>query len=929
MIINMASKQELSVSITNKNALKDKIHEIHNFIRNSGAGYGTTALKIFNLIYGLKRIEEFNLIDKLNLKRPECEFSHLIKIAKSDDVKKDEIILELLTNDILNNINKSSIRHILFYEIPTNIKGSIYTQLILEVDIISKIEKTSNVLLSGKVYEYFIGRDRSAISELGAYFTDRHITNFIFNKIKIDKFGTFIDPFAGSGGFTVEYMNYINSNYPKINWTTEINNIYHYDINDDVIKSAGLEFFCLSNGNIVPIDNLKVENSFKNDFSNRKFNYVISNPPYGGDKVIKNQEQLKRDKIKNYIKELLKQETDNDIKAKRNKQLKEIEELNKFDKIRSDKLQVNKDSCSKRIKAFCKEYCLDAKDKEACSLILLMDLLESDGICCGVLKEGVFFDSKYSKIRKVLIDKYNVTDIISVPADQFENTTTKTSIIIFKNTEEKTTEIIFSELIVNKFQDDKFEEDEEGNIIISEYKDDIYSIDNPIISTVSVDEIKEKSYSLNYKDYDKKELICGNDYKLVKLGDICEINNKSKRLASFQNEFGKYNYYSSGNKILKCDEADFNDNLYIIIGHSGNGCLFLDNLFSTLITNHVLYGKNKYITKYIYLYLKYFYNQFYNKCYKGSTVKNTSNQEILNYIIAIPKTEDKLNEIVNKISIPFDRKKENEDKLKELKETIKNKIIHITENEECEEVELGSICDLKDGYDFYRDEMDNRKYYIEGENLPLLKINSNEITDYIKINDKYKHFIVNKGDLIIGTKGSCGKIRKNNIKQAYYKHGLLKFINIKVNNDYLYNLLQILLDDNLINNLTTKSVLSNLKKSNLQQLKIKIPKDKSLITALEPLFNEVDELEELIENDEKIFKEYLEELAKDAIISNDTPKINNYEIDEVEEVDEKQSIEKELSEMTIQELKNKCKELNIKGYSKLKKEELIEAIHKN
>jgi hypothetical protein len=70
-------------------------------------------------------------------------------------------------------------------------------------------------------------------------------------------------------------------------------------------------------------------------------------------------------------------------------------------------------------------------------------------------------------------------------------------------------------------------------------------------------------------------------------------------------------------------------------------------------------------------------------------------------------------------------------------------------------------------------------------------------------------------------------------------------------------------------------------------------------------------------------------LAKDAIISNDTPKINNYEINEVEEVDEKQSIEKELSEMTIQELKNKCKELNIKGYSKLKKEELIDAIQKN
>jgi type I restriction-modification system DNA methylase subunit len=909
----MASKQELSVSITNKNALKDKIHEIHNFIRNSGAGYGTTALKIFNLIYGLKRIEEFNLIDKLNLKRPECEFSHLVKIAKSDDVKKDEIILELLTKDILNNINESSIRHILFYEIPTNIKGSIYTQLILEVDIISKIEKTSNVLLSGKVYEYFIGRDRSAISELGAYFTDRHITNFIFNKIKIDKFGTFIDPFAGSGGFTVEYMNYINSNYPKIDWTTEINNIYHYDINDDVIKSAGLEFFCLSNGNIVPIDNLKVENSFKNDFSNRKFNYVISNPPYGGDKVIKNQEQLKRDKIKNHIKELLKQETDNDIKAKRNKQLKEIEELNKFDKIRSDKLQVNKDSCSKRIRAFCKEYCLDAKDKEACSLILLMDLIEINGICCGVLKEGVFFDSKYSKIRKVLIDNYNVTDIISVPADQFENTTTKTSIIIFKNTEEKTTEITFSELIVNKFQDDKFEEDEEGNIIISEYKDDIYSIDNPIISTVNVDEIKEKSYSLNYKDYDKKELICGNDYKLVKLGDICEYLPKSKRPASFASEDGIYNFYTSSEVIKKCNEADYNEEV-ILIGDGGESCIhYINNKYSC--SSHmfrIIYKNNN--TKYLYFILTNLWNNIILKM-TGSTIKNISKELLSNIQIPIQKTEEKLNEIVNKISIPFDRKRNNQNKLKELTETIKNKIIYITENEECEEVELGSVCEfIKTGKN---KPPDNKKgslypYYGTGEITGY--------TDYYLFDGEY---------ILIARNGTIGNCFLVNCKFYPSDHIFIIKNNIELINNIKVLYYLILLNTKYLIDKSNGSVIKGINKSNLEKLKIKIPKNKSLISALEPLFNEVDELEELIENDEKLFKEYLEELAKDAIISNDAPKITNYEIDEVEEVDEKQSIEKELSEMTIQELKNKCKELNIKGYSKLKKEELIDAIQKN
>lgn len=46
---------------------------------------------------------------------------------------------------------------------------------------------------------------------------------------------------------------------------------------------------------------------------------------------------------------------------------------------------------------------------------------------------------------------YNVREVISVPSDQFENTSTKTSILIFDNTEEKTNKIIFRNLMVNKY----------------------------------------------------------------------------------------------------------------------------------------------------------------------------------------------------------------------------------------------------------------------------------------------------------------------------------------------------------------------------------------------------------------------------------------------------------------------------------------------
>ena len=65
---------EVNNNVSNKEALKDKIHEIHNYLRNNGAGYGMNALKVFNLLYGLKKIEEKNLLDKVNLKRPDCKW---------------------------------------------------------------------------------------------------------------------------------------------------------------------------------------------------------------------------------------------------------------------------------------------------------------------------------------------------------------------------------------------------------------------------------------------------------------------------------------------------------------------------------------------------------------------------------------------------------------------------------------------------------------------------------------------------------------------------------------------------------------------------------------------------------------------------------------------------------------------------------------
>jgi type I restriction-modification system DNA methylase subunit len=336
-------------------------------------------------------------------------------------------LAELILNNILTAIYRSDINDLLFYEIPKNIKSDVFTYLIKQIDKITMIENKCNVLLSGKIYEYFIGRDDSAISELGAYFTDRHIVEYIIKKLNPSlnsgKVPSMVDMFGGSGGFTTGYINFLNDKYESINWQTEINNISHFDMNEDVIKSAGLEFFCLT-GVLPNMNNLKYKNSFTDEFNGQKYHYPLTNPPYGGDKNNKSENQIKREKIKKYIKNELVKCTDEKTIDKRTRQLKNLEKLEKLEKKEQDKTKVSVSECSARIQKFANEHQLKGNDKESCSLMLLMDILEFGGTAIGVLKEGVFFNKTYKDIRKCLVQNYNVREVISVPADQFENTKT-------------------------------------------------------------------------------------------------------------------------------------------------------------------------------------------------------------------------------------------------------------------------------------------------------------------------------------------------------------------------------------------------------------------------------------------------------------------------------------------------------------------------
>jgi type I restriction-modification system DNA methylase subunit len=827
-------------TISNKEALKDKIHEIHNLLRNNGAGYGMNALKVFNIIFGLKKIEDNNLFDEIGL-NPVCKFSNLLEMANKKNNKTDEELASFIFNEVLDAINDTDrIKDLLFYEIPKGIKGIAFRYLIQEIDSITKIEKHCNVLLSGKIYEYFIGRDETAISELGAYFTDRHIVDYILKKLnpEINENGSvpsMIDMFAGSGGFTTGYVNFLKNKYPNINWNKGINKIHHYDMNEDVIKSAGLELFCLTG--VLPDmkNNITYKNSFTDEFNNKKYMYPLINPPYGGDKNKKTIAQEKTEKVKEYIKEELQSITDEGLKIKRQKQLKAIEAKEKQNKKDNDKSKVCVATCSGRIQKFAKDNNLTGNDKEACSLMLLMDIVKVGGTAVGVLKEGVFFNKTYKNLRKHLIENFNVREIISIPQDQFENTSTKTSIVIFDNTENKTEKVIFSDLIVERYDKDCFTEINDV-IVINEFKGDISGVSDKVVSVATCEEILNNPiYSLNGKDYNKQVIVCGEGYELVKLGDIAEFKLGTRITKKEANE-GIIPVYGGGDITFYTDNYNRDENTLIISRYAmSKECVrIIPNKFYLNDSGLSIHTKNENLQFYINYYLLSDYNQqyIYEYCTSGSIQCNINMPLFKNLQIPIPKSEDKITEWVNKISKPYDEKNNKQNKIKELETYIQNKIKDITDNEECDEVELGSLCEIKSGnHTTKKSDFKEGPYLVIGGGI-------NPICSHNEYNCE-------ENTILCASHGTVGLINMYPIKTFL----TMCFGLVVKNNDnkmYIYNYLKFINKE--IINLSNGSTLKCMTKTALSKIKIKIPKDKKLIQDLEPTFQEIEKLNDLLKN---------------------------------------------------------------------------------
>ncbi len=789
--------------MTTKEEIKEKIHTIHNFMRNNGFGYGFDALKLFISLYGLKMIEPLIQHNKIQFKNNEyCKFSYLVELANNKD---DNNLWKIYYNDVLDELNKHPLLNdVLFYEIAKDIKVVKFRELIL---LINTIQVSDNFHLAGKIYEYFIGREDSTISSLGAYYTDRWITKYIINKlnIKLNKNNTipsYCDPFGGSGGFTLSYIEYLNTLSKNINWNEEIKNIYHTDINHDVIKMVKLEMFVLTH-EFTSKEYVYKTNSFTDTFKNKKFDIILSNPPYGGDKK---DEKIKIPECSQLIIE---------------KAMKGLER---------SKWKI--DSTNKTIK----NIAIKGDNKENASMLLFLNLLNKDGMLAVVIKEGVLFDKKYKALRQEMIDNYNIKYIIDVPQNAFENTSTKTSIIILENSG-KTNEIEFLKLNV-----------------IKNKNGDILDVKDELIIKSTYDKIVAKEYTLNYKQYLETTIECSDDFDNVKLGDLIEFLPKSKRPASDGKENGLYKFYTSSDTPQQTDMVDYNDdNGIIIIGDGGNGSLHFDKQFSCSDHNHLIRSKDneKLPSKYIFCVLQIYKENLF-KLMHGSTIKNLSKESIINFMIPVPKDYEKYDEHIDMTDNCYFLIRYSKDTLRATEKFICHEIRLMCENNECDEYLLKDICEIQNGTRITKKKDEISETY-QGNKYPVY--GGGNITFYTnKYNRDGLTLLISR----FGVSKKCVRL----IKGKIFLHD--NCLSIKYNNseyvDYLNYYL--LLNNNNIYKLASGSCQLALNQDILKLLNIKIPKNKKLLKLLDNQYKTVDLTRDNIKIYENKYNEYLYTLKK-------------------------------------------------------------------
>lgn len=272
----------------------------------------------------------------------------------------------------------------------------------------------------GRAFETFMGSFFRG--EFGQYFTPRVIVQFIVEALPIKNTSLVLDTSCGSGGFLLHALDKVrkqaNKEFPDYKTDIEENkawrdywhnfaqrNLYGIEINEQIARTAKMNMIIHDDGhtNVISVDGLINENEVftkttNNGFRYNRFNFIITNPPFGSS--IK---QSEKHYLRNYF--LGKKQVDwldykNGKETKRNNQSTEV-------------LFIEQ----------CYNY------------------LTEGGYLAIVIPDGVLTNSSLQYVRDAIEDWYRLVAVVSMPQTAFTATGAgvKSSVLFVKKHSQKHT----------------------------------------------------------------------------------------------------------------------------------------------------------------------------------------------------------------------------------------------------------------------------------------------------------------------------------------------------------------------------------------------------------------------------------------------------------------------------------------------------------
>ena len=508
----------------------------------------------------------------------ECRWSYIASLKDENDLFET---VDKGTDGFWNNLKTKP-----FFKPHEIKKAEIVYEIVQQINRIplSIIQETDTL---GDIFEYMLGRGMSTMADEGQYFTNRAICKLAFKlAYEIKKtlrrpdgsLCTFADWFCGTGGFPAAYVKGVNEKVADIDWKKDAASIYCQDMNLSSVTTTLLNMLILTG---IPFSDkqLRGSNSFADD-------------------IIVGENATFKNLTVDYC-------FMNPPYGGDKSKAKEYKFAYTKGKGKDKKFCVNKDIQSIGI---------EDDDKVSAGVQLAMATLSANGgVGCIVLPQGFFFGAskKCVELRKKLAEEYKIWFIVDIASGSFLNTGTKTSMMVFQKGAGPT------ELV-------KF-----------------IGLDEKLLVEATLEELRAKHYSLNYKQYLQQSAVEVEGFEMVKLGDIVKPTSMKHHSTPDGNKSGKYPLISSALNVeyyMDTYDSETPSLIFNTINADGNCSVHYYEKFNVTSNTYVLSGPNKLTLQYIYYYLKT-QPKMLKSCFEGTTKKALSRPLLQSIEIPLPSLE--------------------------------------------------------------------------------------------------------------------------------------------------------------------------------------------------------------------------------------------------------------------------------------------------